>query len=116
MARWRGIGTRWMVAIVVVVGAVIYSAVLYALSLEEAKERGLVGERKNGYLGLVDPSNREAQQLVRDINEKRRRAYQDIASRDGMNIGVVESLAGEKAFEKTKPGHYIEGPGGWMKK
>ncbi len=103
-------------ATMAVMGSLACPEVLYALSLEEAKNRGLVGERKNGYLGLVDPTNREAQELVTNINEKRRLAYQDIASRDGTNVSVVESLAGEKAFEKTKPGHYIEGPGGWMKK
>jgi uncharacterized protein len=31
-------------------------------------------------------------------------------------VNTVESLAGEKAIEKTKPGNYVEGPGGWMKK
>lgn len=65
-------------------------------------------ERKDGYLGLVDLTNHEAQELVTDINEKRRRVYEDIASRDGTNISVVESLAGEKAFEKTKAGHCMK--------
>lgn len=115
MARWIPRSLGWMVAMAVG-WAMVFPMALHALSLEEAKERGLVGERKNGYLGVVDPTNREAQELVADINEKRRRAYEDIARRDGTNIGVVESLAGEKAFEKTKAGHYIEGPGGWIKK
>jgi uncharacterized protein YdbL (DUF1318 family) len=89
---------------------------LLALSLEEAKTQGLVGERNNGYLGLVDSGNREAQALANDINKKRRQAYQDISRRDGAKLSEVESLAGEKAIEKTKPGNYVEGPGGWVKK
>jgi len=28
----------------------------------------------------------------------------------------VETIAGEKAIQKTKPGNYVEGPGGWVKK
>ena len=88
----------------------------FALSLEEAKTQGLVGERNNGYLGLVNPGNREAQTLADDINKKRRRAYQDIARRDGAKLSTVESLAGEKAIEKTKRGNYVEGPGGWVQK
>ena len=88
----------------------------FALSLDEAKTQGLVGERSNGYLGLVDSGNREAQALADDINEKRRQAYQGIARRDGAKLSTVESLAGEKAIEKTKQGNYVEGPGGWRKK
>jgi uncharacterized protein YdbL (DUF1318 family) len=87
-----------------------------ALSLEEAKTKGLVGEKGNGYLGLVDPGNREAQALANDINQRRRQAYQDIARRDGTNLSTVETLAGEKTIEKTKPGNFVEGPGGWVKK
>lgn len=111
MARW----VRWIMSSVVV-ACLIYSDPLFALSLEEAKAKGLVGEKRNGYLGLVDPMNREARELVTDINEKRRQAYQNIARRDGTPLSVIESLAGEKAIEKTEPGHYIEGPNGWIKK
>jgi uncharacterized protein YdbL (DUF1318 family) len=28
----------------------------------------------------------------------------------------VEILAGEKAIQNTKPGNFVEGPGGWIKK
>ncbi len=109
---------RWIRRIIssVLLGCLISSDPLFALSLEETKAKGLVGEKRNGYLGLVDPTNREARELVADINEKRRQAYQDIARRDGTALSVVESLAGEKAIEKTQPGHYIEGPNGWIKK
>jgi hypothetical protein len=110
--------TMWRRA--TVVGAMLWclanGQLLYALTLEEAKAKGLVGEKVNGYLGLVMPGNAEAQALVREINQKRRQAYEDIARRDGANLSAVEALAGEKAIEKTKPGNFIEGPGGWMKK
>ena len=89
---------------------------VFALSLDEAKAKGLVGEKANGYLGVVVPGNPEAQALSNDINEKRRQAYQDIARREKTNLRTVETLAGEKAIEKTKPGNFVEGPGGWMKK
>jgi uncharacterized protein YdbL (DUF1318 family) len=89
---------------------------LYALSLDEAKARGLVGEKLNGYVGAVNPADPEAQALTKDINEKRRQAYQDIARRNGTAITVVETLAGEKAIQNTQHGHYVEGPTGWAKK
>ena len=88
----------------------------FALSLDEAKANGLVGEKPNGYLGAVNSSNAEAQSLIKDVNQKRRQAYEDIAKRNGTNIQAVETLAGEKAIQNTKPGNFVEGPGGWIKK
>jgi len=104
------------------IGSLLLSGLLtgvvpaFALSLEEAKANGLVGEKANGYLGVVASGNPEAQALSSDINQKRRQAYQDIAQREKTNLRTVETLAGEKAIEKTKPGNFVEGPGGWMKK
>ncbi len=87
-----------------------------AISLEEAKAKGLLGEKLNGYLGIINAGNPEVQALANDVNQKRRQAYEDIARRDGTTLDVVESLAGEKAVQKTRPGNYVEGAGGWMKK
>ena len=97
------------------VTAAIVSPV-FAMSLEEAKAKGLVGEKPNGYLGTVNPSGPDVQALTSDVNQKRREAYKDIARRNGTQLEAVEALAGEKAIQNTKPGHYVEGPGGWTKK
>lgn len=86
------------------------------VSLEEAKAKGLVGEKANGYLGVVTPSGQDVQALVNDVNKKRRLAYEDIAKRNKTPLDAVETLAGEKALQNTQPGNYVEGPGGWMKK
>lgn len=95
-------------------GAGISSAL--AISLDEAKSKGLVGEKPNGYLGVVGASSPEVQGLVSEVNGKRRQAYEDIAKRNRTQLDAVEALAGRKAIQNTKPGHYVEGPGGWMKK
>lgn len=89
---------------------------LFALTLEEAKNRGLVGEKSSGYLGTVTAGGGEVQALVADVNQKRRQAYEDIAKRNGTPISAVETLAGEKAIQNTRPGNFVEGPGGWIKK
>lgn len=103
--------------VVLTVGAGLLLALpAMALSLDEAKAKGLVGERTNGYLGAVSPSQTEAQVLVEDVNQKRRQAYEEIAKRNRTNVHAVETLAGEKAIQNTKPGNFIEGPGGWVKK
>ncbi|MBA5865232.1 MAG: DUF1318 domain-containing protein [Nitrospira sp. CR1.3] len=87
-----------------------------AVSLEEAKAKGMVGEKPNGYLGVVTPSGPDVQALTNEVNEKRRQAYEDIAKRNRTSVDSVEALAGEKAIQNTKPGNYVEGPGGWKKK
>lgn len=106
------ISVALMAALVWVGGSLPVSA----LSLEEAKAKGLVGEKSSGYLGLVNPADRDARALVNEVNAKRRQAYEDIARRNGTDLSQVELLAGEKAIQHTKPGHFIEGPGGWVKK
>ncbi|MDH4087135.1 MAG: YdbL family protein [Nitrospira sp.] len=100
---------------VTIIWAVVTSSA-FALSLDEAKANGLVGEKANGYLGAVNPANAEAQVLIEEVNQKRRQAYEDIAKRNGTNVQAVQRLAGEKAIQNTKPGNFVEGPGGWMKK
>lgn len=105
---------------VITVGVVLWCLVgeqpLFALTLEEAKSKGLVGEKSDGYLGLVSPGSGEAQALTNEVNQKRRQAYEEIARRTGTSTSAVETLAGEKAVQNTKPGNFVAGPGGWVKK
>jgi len=104
----------WVVGAVILCLAAVAPA--FAMSVEEAKTKGLVGEKANGYLGVVNPGSQEAQSLTNEVNKKRRQAYEDIATRNRTHLDAVEALAGEKAIQNTKPGHYVEGPGGWTKK
>ena len=88
----------------------------FALTLEEAKTKGLVGEKASGYLGMVGAGSGDVQALVGDVNQKRRQAYEEIAKRNGTPVTTVEALAGEKAIQNTRSGNFVEGPGGWLKK
>lgn len=106
---------HWMMIGMVAVAAMGAPLSSLALSLDEAKAKGLVGEKSSGYLGTVSGGG-EVQSLVNEINTKRRQAYEEIAKKNGAHVSAVETLAGEKAIQNTKPGHYIEGPGGWTKK
>jgi uncharacterized protein YdbL (DUF1318 family) len=89
-----------------------------AMDLNAAKSRGFVGEQQNGYLGLVDRSApSDAKSLMREVNDQRRANYQSIARSNGIDLKSVESLAGQKAINKTARGHYIQAPNGqWVKK
>lgn len=90
----------------------------FALDLQQAKSEGLVGELTTGYLGspAAQPSA-EIKALIADINSKRKAKYGQLAKSQGLPLEAIEKLAGEKAFEKTASGHFINVPGaGWQKK
>jgi uncharacterized protein YdbL (DUF1318 family) len=88
----------------------------WAISLDDAKQQGLIGEMQNGYLGLV-VENAEAQSLVASINEKRRSIYLSLARNNNITMAQVTALAAEKALHKTQTGHFIrEAAGQWVKK
>ena len=90
-----------------------------ALGLDEAKGRGLVGERPDGYLGIVEPGNAGAdvRELVESVNARRRDEYQRIAEANGVSLDVVRQLAGKKAIERTPAGQWVLLPDGrWTRK
>ena len=98
-----------------VIITLLFSLSASALTLQEAKGEGLVGEQPNGYLGIVGNATPEVRALVEDINSKRRNAYQNIANKNNTQLKDVEQLAGQKAIRKTASGNYVQQPsGGWQ--
>ena len=103
-------------ALLLAIGGLGWSAPSWAITLDQAKAQGLVGEQANGYLGVVK-SGAGVGALVRDINTKRKAEYQAIAKRNNTTLQAVEALAGKKAIERTPPGQYVKPPSsGWVKK
>ncbi len=90
----------------------------FGVTLDEAKQQGLLGERPDGYLGLAKPpASPDTVNLMKDINRKRRDVYQGIAEKNGTALSAVEALAGKKAIEKTPSGQFIMQPNGtWTPK
>ncbi|WP_026317965.1 YdbL family protein [Algicola sagamiensis] len=94
----------------------IFATPAWAMTLDEAKQKGFLGEQPNGYLGLVK-DNAEAKTLMNDINAKRKATYQKLATKNKITLADVAKIAGEKAMKKTKSGNYIKGADGqWKKK
>lgn len=88
----------------------------FALSLDEAKSQGLVGERQDGYLGVVSGGS-DVTTLVKSINNQRRAEYDRIAGSNGTPRAAIEKLAAEKAYANTPGGQYVQGSSGsWVKK
>ncbi len=89
----------------------------FAADLDQAKDDGLIGERADGYLGLVDSSAADdVRALVAEINGKRKAQYERIASKNDLSLEEVEALAGKKTIEKTQSGHWVRQNGGWQQK
>lgn len=84
------------------------SVAVFAADVNTAKNQGLIGERADGYLGVVDPSAAgEVKALVREINGKRRAEYERIAKANSISRQEVESLGGKKTIAKTRAGGWI---------
>ena len=97
------------------IASLFFSSIVFAIGLDAAKDQGLVGEKDNGYLGLVVNQN-DAQSLIDDINAKRKAVYVELAAKNGITLQQVEKLAAKKAYEKTSSGHYLWVDGQWTKK
>ncbi|TFH71719.1 DUF1318 domain-containing protein [Gammaproteobacteria bacterium LSUCC0112] len=89
-----------------------------AQSLDEAKATGLIGEKRDGYIGLVQGSAPPAViSLVEDVNRQRRVRYEQIARENNIGIEQVAQLAFNKAVEATRSGHFLEDANGrWVRK
>ncbi len=94
------------------------AAPAFALSLDEAKAAGLVGERIDGYLGVVPASApADAKALVKTVNNKRKTRYASIAKKNGTTTVAVAALAGKKLVNRTPKGQYVtDADGRWVKK
>jgi len=90
----------------------------WAEDLDAAKAYGWVGERPDGFIGLVSASAPPAaKQLVDEINIRRRQKYIVIARQNGTVFDAVAALAGAKLIERTPPGQYVMTVDGvWQKK
>lgn len=83
--------------------------------LDTAKQQGLVGETPTGYLEVVKPDG-NARGIVDAINKARRTEYARIAEKHDIPVTQVETVAGQKALEKTPAGQYILVDGEWVRK
>lgn len=94
----------------------LFSASAMALTLDDARTQGLVGETYNGYLVALK-ADTETQMLVKTINESRKKSYQKLAIKNNLPVAEIEKLAGQKLVAKANSGEYIRGINGmWIQK
>ena len=110
----------WMVRIGAVVLLVLGLGIGTAQAgpLEDAKAEGLVGERIDGYLGVVDSgAPGSVRSLVNQINAEREARYAQIAQKQGAPVAAVAQIAGTKLIERAPKGEYVMGAEGrWQRK
>ena len=86
--------------------------------IEEAQRQGVIGERIDGYLGVVSGNVDPAlMRKMNEINNMRRALYDDISRRTGTSPAQVARLTGEKQIAKAKAGEFVMLENGrWTKK
>jgi len=82
---------------------------------EQARSTGRVGEKMDGYLGIVGAATPELQRLVNDINIKRRAVYAEKAQAANATLEEYALTAGCLAIARTSPGEKYQAPdGSWQ--
>jgi len=69
-----------------------------------ARSAGLVGERYDGYLGIVGPVSPAVRSQVATINIQRRKLYSDLAARKGVSPQDVGVTAGCELLARVAAG------------
>lgn len=94
----------------------LLSSNAWALTLNEARTQGRVGETLNGYLVALQ-TDAETQALVSEINKARNASYQQLAESNNIPPDEVAKMAGQKLVARAKPGEYVQGINGkWLRK
>lgn len=82
---------------------------------EAARSSGKVGEKMDGYLGVVGASSPDLERMVKDINIKRRAVYAEKAQAANATLEEYALTAGCLAIARTVPGEKYQSPdGSWQ--
>jgi uncharacterized protein YdbL (DUF1318 family) len=85
------------------------------ITVESAKEQGLIGERPDGLLGIVE-NKTSIPELVTWTNSQRMNTYRMMARNNNLPLEVVQTLAGRRLKNETPPGQYIFVNNTWIRK
>lgn len=81
---------------------------------EAARSSGQVGEKPDGYLGVVGAGNATLKKMVDDLNIKRRALYASKAQAANATLEEYAMTAGCLAIARTVPGEkYMTPQGSW---
>lgn len=105
-------------AIALSIAAVASTSVAAPAVIESAKADCVVGERIDGYLGIIDEgaASDTLRREVRSINQQRRDAYQSLAERNGVPLTAAAKATAERLINSAPSGHCVQNEAGrWVK-
>ncbi len=82
-----------------------------------ARRAGLIGERFDGYIGIVNPNTpADVRRQVAALNIRRRSLYSNLAARRGVSPEEVGITAACSLLRRIGVGeYYLSGQGGWRR-
>lgn len=80
-----------------------------------ARSAGQVGEKTDGYLGLVGAGNQALKDMVDDLNIKRKAVYAEKAKVQHATLEEYAFTSGCLLISQTQPGEKYQGPDGSWK-
>ncbi|HSF12352.1 MAG TPA: YdbL family protein [Erythrobacter sp.] len=84
-------------------------------AFDAARASGQVGEKVDGYVGIVGAETTELRRIVNDINIKRRAVYAERAQANNATIEEYALTIGCQQILKTQPGEKYQAPdGSWQ--
>jgi len=81
-------------------------------AFDAARASGKVGEKVDGYVGIVGAETPDLRRLVDDINIKRRAVYAERAQANSATIEEYALTIGCQQILKTAPGEKYQAPDG----
>lgn len=115
MASLRSILLAFALALTAIVSAPPASA--GDPQIDAAKAQGVVGERIDGYLGVVGSADASLRRKINEINAKRRAVYSDLAAQTGTTVEQVARVTGEKQIANASRGEFVmDASGRWIQK
>lgn len=92
-----------------------FSLPAMALELHEARSKGMIGEKLDGYVAPIS-SAPEAAALAAQVNAKRKEEYTRISKQNGQPVDVVAKLAAPEIIQGLEPGAMVQDASGNWKK
>ena len=80
----------------------------HAGELSDAKAKGQIGERFDGYLEVIgSDAPRKVREFVDSVNARRREENAKLARKNGVTVERVAAVAGKKLVARAEPGHFV---------
>jgi uncharacterized protein len=105
---------RWLAAAAF---AAVSVAIAQTPALDAARAAGAVGERYDGFMGLVGPGSAALRSQVATVNIRRRSLYSQLAARRGASPQEVGITAGCQLLARIGVGQaYMLSDGAWRRR